>query len=193
MSVVGIDIGGTFTDLVGAQDGEIFTAKTLTVPADPTVGAAAALRLCSYDPAQIEELLHGSTIAINTVLEKSGARTALITTEGFRDVYALGRGNRPDAFNLDFHRPRPLVPRDLTFEVRERMNAAGEVLVAIDEAAVASLGARLNELDIEAVAICFLHSYANPAHEIAAGDVLRHVCPNIFVTTSHEILRECRG
>src|SRR5205807_7136208 len=87
MSVVGIDIGGTFTDLVGYHDGVIFTAKTLTVPADPTQGAAAALRLAAYDPSAITELLHGSTIAINTVLERSGARTALITTEGFRDVY----------------------------------------------------------------------------------------------------------
>jgi len=192
MSVVGIDIGGTFTDLVGYQDGAIFTAKTLTVPADPTEGAATALRLAAYDPSAITELLHGSTIAINTVLERSGARTALITTEGFRDVYALGRGNRPDAFNLDFHRPRPLVPRDLTFEVRERMNAAGEVLMPIDAGAVEALGRRLAALDIEAVAICFLHSYANPAHETMAGEVLRRACPNVFVTTSHEILREFR-
>jgi N-methylhydantoinase A len=192
MSIVGIDIGGTFTDLVGFESGRIFTAKTPTVPYDPTIGAAGALRQCGYDPSQIEELLHGSTIAINTVLERNGARTALVTTEGFRDVYALGRGNRPDAFNLDFHRPRPLVPRDLTFEVKERMNAAGEVLVAIDEAAVAALGERLNALGIEAVAISFLHSYANPAHEIAAAEVLRRQCPTIFVTASHEILREFR-
>src|SRR5579859_2748589 len=192
MSVVGIDIGGTFTDLVGIEGGAIFTAKTLTVPADPTVGAAAALRLAAYDPSAITELLHGSTIAINTVLERSGARTALVTTEGFRDVYALGRGNRPDAFNLDFHRPRPLIPRDLTFEVRERMNAAGEMLVPIDEAQLVALGDRLNELGIEAVAICFLHSYANPAHEIAVFEALRRQCPDIFVTTSHEILREFR-
>src|SRR6516162_5466184 len=192
MSIVGIDIGGTFTDLVGFESGRIFTAKTPTVPHDPTVGAAGALRQCGYDPSQIEELLHGSTIAINTVLERSGARTALVTTEGFRDVYALGRGNRPDAFNLDFHRPRPLVPRDLTFEVRERINAAGEVLLAIDPAAVEALGHRLNALGVGAVAICFLHSYANPVHEIVAGEVLRRVCPNTFVTTSHEILREFR-
>src|ERR1700681_1871146 len=173
MSVVGIDIGGTFTDLVGAQDGEIFTAKTLTVPADPTVGAAAALRLCSYDPAQIEELLHGSTIAINTVLEKSGARTALITTAGFRDIYALGRGNRPDAFNLFFHRPRPLVPRELTSEVAERMTAAGEALTPLDPAEIAKLARELMAHGIEAVAGGFLHAYANPAHEIAAGEALR--------------------
>jgi N-methylhydantoinase A len=192
VSIVGIDIGGTFTDLVGYQDGAIVSAKTLTVPADPTVGAATALRLAACDVPAIRELLHGSTIAINTVLERSGAVTALVTTEGFRDVYALGRGNRPDAFNLDFHRPRPLVPRDLTFEVGERMNAAGEVLRPIDPDAMEALGRRLDALGIEAVAICFLHSYANPAHEITAGDVLRRRCPSIFITTSHEILREFR-
>src|SRR6516162_2205513 len=155
MNIVGIDIGGTFTDLVGYQDGAIVVAKTLTIPADPTVGAASALRMAGCDVAAVGELLHGSTIAINTVLEHSGALTALVTTEGFRDVYALGRGNRPDAFNLDFHRPRPLVPRDLTFEVRERVTAAGEALVPIDEATVAALGDRLDALGIEAVAICF--------------------------------------
>jgi N-methylhydantoinase A len=192
LSIVGIDIGGTFTDLVGYQNGAIVTAKTLTVPVDPTVGAETALRLAGCDVAGIRELLHGSTIAINTVLERSGAVTALVTTEGFRDIYALGRGNRPDAFNLDFHRPRPLVPRDLTFELGERMNAAGEVLRAIDPDAVEALGRLLQTLGVEAVAICLLHSYANPAHEIAASEVLRRVCPDIFVTASHEILREFR-
>ena len=117
MSIVGIDIGGTFTDLVGYQNGAIITSKTSTVPADPTEGAANALRIARCDVATMTEMLHGSTIAINTVLERSGAKTALITTEGFRDVYFMGRGNRPDAFNLFFHRPRPLVPRELTFEV----------------------------------------------------------------------------
>jgi N-methylhydantoinase A len=192
MSIVGVDIGGTFTDLVGYQNGEIITSKTSTVPADPTEGAATALRLAHCDVAATDELIHGSTIAINTVLEKSGARTALITTEGFRDVYAIGRGNRPDAFNLYFHRPRPLVPRDLTFELRERINANGNVLVPLDGAAVVALAQQLLALQIEAVAVCFLHSYANPAHEIAAGDLLRRHCPNLFVTLSHEILREFR-
>src|ERR1700758_4168807 len=153
MSMVGIDIGGTFTDLVGVAEGAIITAKTLTVPADPTVGAATALHEAGCDVATVGELLHGSTIAINTVLERSGALTALVTTEGFRDVYAIGRGNRSDAFNLDFHRPRPLVPRDLTFEVSERMNAAGEALRPIDPATVAALGRQLDTLGIEAVAI----------------------------------------
>jgi len=192
LSIVGIDIGGTFTDLVGYQHGAIVTSKCSTVPADPTEGAALALRLAGCDVAAIDELLHGSTIAINTVLENSGAKTALITTAGFRDVYAIGRGNRPDAFNLFFHRPRPLVPRELTFEVAERMNAAGEVLVPIDLGAIEVLGRQLIALGIEAVAVCFLHSYANPAHEAAVGAVLRRHFPALFVTLSHEILREFR-
>ena len=192
MSIVGIDIGGTFTDLVGFQDGAIVTSKTSTVPADPTEGAATALALAGCDVAAMDEMLHGSTIAINTVLEKSGARTALVTTAGFRDIYALGRGNRPDAFNLFFHRPRPLVPRELTFEVAERMNAAGEALVPIDPAAVANIAGELAALGVEAVAVCLLHSYANPAHEIAAGEALRRAMPSLFVTLSHEILREFR-
>jgi N-methylhydantoinase A len=192
MSIVGIDIGGTFTDLVGYQDGEIIASKCLTVPADPTKGAAEALRIAQCDMSGLHELLHGSTIAINTVLEKTGARTALITTRGFRDVYGIGRGNRPDAFNLFFHRPRPLVPRELTFEIAERMNAAGEILVAINPAAVEAAGRELIALGIEAVAVCLLHSYANPAHEIAVGSILRRHFPELFVTLSHEILREFR-
>jgi N-methylhydantoinase A len=192
LSIVGIDIGGTFTDLVGYQDGAIVTSKCSTVPADPTEGVAQALRVAGCDVAAMDELLHGSTIAINTVLEKSGAKTALITTEGFRDVYAIGRGNRPDAFNLFFHRPRPLVSRELTFELAERMNAAGEVLRPLDPAAVEALGRQLATLSVDAIAICLLHSYANPAHEIAAGEVLRRLLPDRFVTLSHEILREFR-
>ncbi len=192
MSIVGVDIGGTFTDLVGYRDGAIITSKTSTVPADPTEGAATALKLAGCDLAAMDELIHGSTIAINTVLERKGAKTALLTTQGMRDVYAIGRGNRPDAFNLFFHRPRPLVPRELTFEIRERMDAAGRVLQPLDPAEVAGLAVTLKSLGIEAVAVCFLHAYASPAHEILAGEVLRGALPDLFVTLSHEILREFR-
>ena len=192
LGIVGIDIGGTFTDLVGWKDGAIVTAKTSTVPADPTEGVRRSLEIAGCKLVALAELLHGSTIAINTVLERSGARTALITTEGFRDVYAIGRGNRPDAFNLNFHRPQPLVPRELTFEVRERMSATGQVLVALDPRAIEALGRRLVALEVEAVAVCFLHAYADPAHEAMAGAALRRVAPDLFVTLSHEILREFR-
>jgi len=192
MSIVGVDIGGTFTDLVSYRDGAVVTSKTSTIPADPTEGVASALALAECDLAVMDDLIHGSTIAINTVLERKGAKTALVTTQGMRDVYAIGRGNRPDAFNLFFHRPRPLVPRDLTFELSERMNAAGEALVPLDPGAVTALSQKLAALGIEAVAVCFLHSYANPAHEVLASAMLRRELPMLFVTVSHEILREFR-
>jgi N-methylhydantoinase A len=192
LSIVGVDIGGTFTDLVGYENGRIITSKTSTVPADPTEGVAESLRLANCDISAIGELLHGSTIAINTVLERKGAKTALITTEGFRDIYAIGRNNRPDAFNVMFKRPRPLVTRDLTFEVAGRMTAAGEELTPLDEARVVALGEQMVKLGVEAVAVCFMHAYNNPAHEAAAGAILRTRFPKLFVTLSHEILREYR-
>jgi N-methylhydantoinase A len=192
VNIVGIDIGGTFTDLVGFEDGRIITSKTSTVPADPTEGAVTSLRLANCNVPALEELLHGSTIAINTVLERKGAKTALLTTAGFRDVLSIGRGNRKDAFNLFFHKPRPLVPRDLTFEVNERMNARGETLTPLDEAQLEALCERLALLEIDAVAISFLHSYANPAHEIAAGAIVARKLPGVFVTLGSEIVREFR-
>jgi N-methylhydantoinase A len=192
MNIVGVDIGGTFTDLVGVIDGELVTSKTSTVPADPTTGVAESLRLADCDPRLLAEVLHGSTIAINTVLERKGARTALLTTKGFRDVYAIGRSNRIEAFNLFFHRPQPLTRREMTFEIEERLNAAGAVIRPLDERQIEVIAHRLGEAGIEAVAVCFLHSYANPAHERLAGEVLRRINPNIFVTLSHEILREFR-
>src|SRR5882724_6717473 len=151
MNVVGVDIGGTFTDLVGCVDGRIVTSKTSTVPADPTRGVAESLSLAGCEMPTLDELLHGSTIAINTVLEKKGARTALITTRGFRDTYAIGRGNRIEAFNLFFHRPKPLISRELTFEVTERVNARGEVLVPLADSEVIQLAASLRTRGVEAV------------------------------------------
>jgi len=192
MNIVGVDIGGTFTDLVGIVDGEVATAKTSTVPADPTVGVTESMRLAGCEPRLVAELLHGSTIAINTVLERKGAATALLTTRGFRDVYAIGRSNRIEAFNLFFHRPKPLTRREMTFEVDERLNAGGEVIRALDQRQVEAIAGQLRSAGVEAVAVCFLHSWANPAHERLAGAVLRRVNPDMFVTLSHEILREFR-
>src|SRR5262245_37551302 len=192
MNVVGVDIGGTFTDLVGCVDGRIVTSKTSTVPADPTRGVADSLSLAGCRMPTLDEVLHGSTIAINTVLEKKVARTALITTRGFRDTYAIGRGNRIEAFNLFFHRPKPLIPRELTFEITERVNAQGEVLRPLDEKELAELVDIVRAAKIEAVAVCLLHAYANPAHERRIGEVLRAAHPDRFVTLSHEIVREYR-
>ncbi|MEE2760284.1 MAG: hydantoinase/oxoprolinase family protein, partial [Pseudomonadota bacterium] len=140
----------------------------------------------------VEVFLHGSTIAINTVLERKGACAALLTTEGFRDVYAIGRSNRPEGFNLEFERPKPLVPRHLSFEVAGRLGAKGEVLVPLDEAAVEALAETLNGSGVEAIAICFLHSHANPVHEKRVGEILACACSDIFVTQSSDILREYR-
>ncbi len=192
MDRVAVDIGGTFTDLVGFRDGQIITAKTSTTVDDPTRGVSLAMDLAEADIEALAEFVHGTTIAINTVLERKGARTALLTTRGFRDVYAIGRGNRPQAFNLDFRRPRPLITRQLSFEVAERMDAKGRVLTPLAIAEVEDVARELNRLGVEAVAVCFLHSYANPAHERAAGDALRRACPAMFITLSHEILREYR-
>ena len=192
MNVVGIDIGGTFTDLVGCVDGRIVTTKTSTVPSDPTRGVAESLSLADCEMPTLDEVLHGSTIAINTVLEKKGARTALLTTRGFRDTYAIGRGNRIEAFNLFFHRPKPLIPREVTFEVTERMTADGQVLTPLAESEVQNLASTLAALKIEAVAVCLLHAYANPAHERRIGEMLRATHPDLFVTLSHEIVREYR-
>jgi N-methylhydantoinase A len=192
VNIVGVDIGGTFTDLVGYVDGRIVTSKTSTVPADPTRGIATSLELAGCDTAGVDEILHGSTIAINTVLERKGAKTALLTTAGFRDVYAIGRSNRIEAFNLFFKRPEPLVDRNLTFEVRERVLASGEVLEPLDERTVEAALAGIDAAGCQAVAVCLLHAYINPEHERRIGAILRAKRPNLFVTLSHEILREYR-
>jgi N-methylhydantoinase A len=192
VNIVGVDIGGTFTDLVGYMNGQIVTSKTSTVPADPTRGVAKVLELADCEAAAVDEILHGSTIAINTVLERKGAKTALLTTAGFRDVYAIGRSNRIEAFNLFFKRPEPLVDRNLTFEIRERILASGEVLEPLDERTVEAAIAAIGAVDCQAVAVCLLHAYINPDHERRIGAMLRERRPDLFVTLSHEILREYR-
>lgn len=192
MNIAGTDIGGTFTDLVGCIDGKIVTSKASTVPSDPAEGVVETLRTAGCSMPTMTEVLHGSTIAINTVLERKGARTALLTTKGFRDIYAIGRGNRIEAFNLFFHRPKPLTERSLTYEVPERIDARGEVLTPLDEAAVEALIPELRSRGVEAIAVCLLHAYANPAHEKLVGAALRNAFPNMFITLSHEILREYR-
>jgi N-methylhydantoinase A len=192
MERVGIDIGGTFTDLVGLRDGKIVIDKTSTTPDDPTRGVADALAGVDTDISAISDFLHGTTIAINTVLERKGANTALITTKGFRDVYAMGRNNRPEAFNLEFRRPRPLVPRSLTWEVTARMMASGEVLDPLDDIEVEAIGRELLAHDVTSVAVCLIHAYADPIHEQRIGEILDRVCPGMFISLSHDILREYR-
>src|SRR5437588_566082 len=164
---VAIDIGGTFTDLVGfdATAGRFVEAKSLTTPAQLVQGIVDCIRKSGLDAGAIDELIHGSTIAINTLIERKGAKTGLLVTRGTRDVYIIGRGNRPEAYNLFFHRHRPLVARRLTHEIEERLTAEGETHEPLQRASVAKACAALKAEDVEAVAVCFLHAYGNPAHE----------------------------
>jgi N-methylhydantoinase A len=191
---VAIDIGGTFTDLVGFDDkaGHFVDAKSLTTPHDLVQGIIDCLHKSGLTANAIDELIHGSTIAINTLIERTGAKTALVVTDGTRDVYIIGRGNRPEAYNLLFHRHRPLVSRHLTREVGERVLASGAVEKPLDCGSVERVARALKAEGVDAVAVCFLHSYVNPDHERAAGAIIRSALPDAYLSLSHEILREYR-
>jgi N-methylhydantoinase A len=190
---IAVDIGGTFTDLVAVDDqGKVFRSKALTTPDDLARGIEDCLRGASIDVAGANFFVHGSTVTINAVLEHKGARTGLIATRGFRDIYEIGRGNRPEGYNLFFKRPVPLVPRDLRLEVDERLYATGEVLRPLDEASATETISALKAAGVESVAVCLLHAYANAAHEQRLGEVLHRQFPQAYVSLSHEILREFR-
>ena len=188
------DIGGTFTDIAVFDDrtGRLSFGKVLTTPQRLVDGINAGVDKAGTDYAATSLFLHGSTIAINTILERTGARTALVITQGFRDVYEIGRINRPDAYNLYFQKHRPLIERALRFEVDERMLAEGEPLRALKEKEVVALGRKLQKLGVEAVAILFLNSYVNPAHEQRAKALLEAKHPGLFVSASHELSQEYR-
>jgi N-methylhydantoinase A len=192
--VIALDIGGTFTDLVAFDlaTGAIHQAKSSTTPQDLSIGIRRTLAKSGLAIAAADTFIHGSTVAINTAIERTGARTALLTTQGMRDVYRIGRGNRPEAYNFHFRRPEPYVPRHLTFELLERMNAAGEVITALEPESALAAARRLIDRGAEAVAVCLIHSWANPEHEMRAGDCLSHAAPGLFRSLSHEILRERR-
>jgi N-methylhydantoinase A len=190
---IAVDIGGTFTDLVAVDDqGQIYRSKSLTTPDELARGIDDCVRIAKIDVAGANFFVHGSTVTINAVLERKGARTGLITTRGFRDVYEIGRGNRPEGYNLFFKRPVPLVSRDLRLEVDERLYASGEVLKPLDEPSAVATIAALKSAKVESVAVCLLHSYANPIHEQLLGQLLREHFPEAYVSLSHEILREFR-
>ena len=190
--VVGVDIGGTFTDLVAIHSatGETVVAKEASVPDDFVRGVSAALARAELD--ELAQLRHATTVGTNAIIERRGARTALITTAGFRDVLLAGRANKPDLYDSDWDPPAPLVPRSLIFGVRERLDYAGQVVAPLDLADVAAVARRLRELEVEAVAICFLNSFMNGDHEAKAKEVILGELPDAFVCTSHEVLPEIR-
>lgn len=189
-----VDIGGTFTDVVAFNDetGQMILGKSLSTPHDLIKGIVEAIDSAGVAVADIGHLVHGSTIVVNALIERHGARTALVTTAGFRDVYEIGRINRPDAFNLSFTKHRPLVTRDMIFEVTERLRADGTVASPLDEDGVRAVAGELAGLGVEAVAVILLHAYRNPVHEQRVGEILREELPGRYVTLSHEITREYR-
>ncbi len=191
---VATDIGGTFTDLVSVDEntGELYSTKTSTTPARFEQGVLDALHKARTDPAAISAFIHGTTIVINTLTERSGATVGLITTRGFRDVLEIGRGNRPDMYNFYYRKPQPFVPRHLRFEVSERVTYQGEEITPLAEDEVRAAAAALHEAGVDAVAICFLHSYANDAHERRAAALVAEEWPGALVTISSAITREWR-
>jgi N-methylhydantoinase A len=188
------DIGGTFTDVAAFDEktGRMLLGKALSTPRNMVEGISTGVDKAGTTYAEASLFLHGSTVAINTMLERTGAKTALITTEGFRDVYEIGRINRPDAYNLFFKKHVPLVERALRFEIKERMTAEGEAYIPLDEASVHAVCDKLEKLDIEAVAILLLHCYRNPDHEQRVRAIVEKRLPKAFVSASHELSQEYR-
>lgn len=195
---LGIDTGGTFTDLVltDSASGEQWLHKTPTTPADAALGILAGiteiLKLASLDPADVALVCHGTTLATNAVLERKWVPTGTVTTAGFRDVIELARQRRPSFFNLDLEKPAPPSPRDKRLEVRERVAQDGTVVLPLDEAGVRDAAVALRDGGAQAVSICFLHAYANPAHERRAVAIVREVWPEAFVCASSDVLAEFR-
>jgi N-methylhydantoinase A len=189
-----VDVGGTFTDVVALDigRGSLSVDKVETTPAAPSQGVLEALARCGAPMGGIDYFVHGTTLALNALLTRTGATVAIVTTSGFRDVFELGRTDREPMYDLTFRKPESLVPRSRVFEVPERIGWDGTVLEPVDRAAVDAIAGRLRESGVEAVAVCTLHSYANPAHEIEIGALLGQSLPGVDITLSHELLRVYR-
>jgi N-methylhydantoinase A len=192
---IAVDIGGTFTDLVLATaGGAVLTGKLRSTPREPEravlEGIADLLRRAGLTGDTVSEVLHGTTIGSNTLIQKSGARCGLLTTRGFRDVLEIGRLRTPTMFDLSWDKPAPLIPRRHRLEVDERILASGEILRPLDEAGVLAAGHALTGAGIEVLAICFLHAHCNPVHERRAADLLREAFPDLALSLSSEVCPE---
>jgi N-methylhydantoinase A len=188
------DIGGTFTDLVYVDDatGKIGLAKASSTPPAFSQGIMDAIDKSDVSAGNVEHFVHGTTVIINALTERNGAETALVTTRGCRDVLEIGRANRPDIYNLRFRKQPTFVPRELRFEVSERVNYKGEIVEPLAMEELDAVAAQIRGAGCEAVAVAFLHSYANDEHERAAADRLREILPGVEVSASSEITREWR-
>ena len=189
--IAGIDVGGTFTDLLLVADDGVKVVKTPTTVENQAYGVLAALAETGAPLSEIDAIVHGTTTTTNAVLERKLSRTGMITTKGFRDIIEVGRRTRPQPYGM-FGRFEPIVSRDLRLEVPERMDAAGRVVVDLDEEAVKEAASQLLNLGCESVVVHFLHAYANPDHERRAVEILRDVWPNDYITAGHELLSEYR-
>jgi N-methylhydantoinase A len=190
---VATDIGGTFTDLVFVTpDGEVVTGKSHTTPAQFEKGVMDVISANGIQPSEFASFVHGTTIVINAITERKGARVGLLTTEGFRDIIEIGRGNRPDFFNLEYRKPTPFVPRYLRREVKGRINYKGVETSPLDLSGLPAILDDFRAEGVEAIAICFINSYANPAHEEAALAMVKELWPEVSVVASHQITREWR-
>jgi len=191
---VSIDIGGTFTDLVvyDEEEKQAFTGKVLSTPDDPAQGVITGLTSAMDDPGQISFLVHGTTVGLNSFLERRGERVLLITTEGFRDIYAIARGDRKKLFALKYRKPEPLVPLWDIHTVRERTLYDGTVEEPLREEDFSPILEKIQAERIGAVAVCFLHAYVNPEHEVRAREILQTSVPGLSVSLSHEVAREWR-
>ena len=196
---IGVDIGGTFTDgtLVDSSTGEVTTSKVLTTPVDPASGFISAVNKLlgvnnEVDPDEIEHVVHATTVATNAIIEGKTAKTAFVTTEGFRDMLEIARQIRPSLYDLQFEKPKPLVPRQLCFEIPERLDAKGNVVTPLDEKALAQIVDQIAETGVTAIAVCLLHSYRNPDHEQKVGEAIKAKIPDVKLSLSSEIVPEFR-
>lgn len=193
---IAVDVGGTFTDVVLQTPTESFSTKVPTRSDAPELGAVhgvmEALAKARVTAQQIESVVHGATLATNALIERRGAKTAVVATKGFRDTLEFAYGQRCDQYDLELTRPEPLVDRPLRFEVAERISADGDILLAFDEVGARVLARRLRDLDVESVAVSFMHSYRNAAHELRMRDILQQEAPGVHVSLSSEICPEIR-
>jgi len=195
---VGVDIGGTFTDLILVETatGAITVGKALTTPVDPSEAVETVLRdaleRAGVTPSQLENVIHGTTLVTNSLIERKGSKTALLTTKGFRDAVEIAREHRYDLYDIFLEMPKPLVPRYLRLEVDERVLATGEVIKAPDLEDLKPLVREMRDKGIEAVAVCFLHSYANPTHERQVAELIANVAPELRVSISSDVVPEIR-
>lgn len=189
---IAVDIGGTFTDLVAFDHAtqKVIYSKSPTTYDNLVDGILDCFNKAQVKPAQASLVNHGTTLVINSLIQRKGAKTALVTSKGFRDILEIARGNRPDPFDLHYQRDEPLIPRELRLEVAERIGSKGEVVTPLDTAALEKLASEIKKLGAEAVAVFFMNSYINPAHEEAAAEILRELLPDTYVTFSTELTRE---